>query len=269
MASSIAVNDLVKIFKNISVQRRQRKNTFQPESWKMGLRKIFSGITVEPCMFFFSLCQGMFVIIAQSLYIAKVCEVNLGYNKTICDNITFHKEEQAFVQKYTSELQAYNGILQVELQKNPQQIYIKMYMICVFQAIPSVFFALFAGPWSDTHGRRLLIICSSVGFIINNSVFIINTYWFYELKAEYLLFECLQVNKQRFTFVQTVFKKLNFQDCTGGFVIFFLACYSYITDITTKEERTRRLAYLDGMFPAGFFLGKLEPILNSPSWLKT
>lgn len=159
----------------------------------MGLRKMISGITVEPCMFFFSLCQGMFVIIAQSLYIAKVCEVNLGYNKTICDNITFHKEEQAFVQKYTSELQAYNGILQVESKiENPQ-----MYIICVFQAIPSVFFALFAGPWSDTHGRRLLLICSSVGFIINNSVFIINTYWFYELKAEYLLFECLQVNKQR------------------------------------------------------------------------
>ena len=162
---------------------------------------MISGITVEPCMFFFSLCQGMFVIIAQSLYIAKVCEVNLGYNKTICDNITFHKEEQAFVQKYTSELQAYNGILQVKLYNNP---YNNIYWLV--QAIPAVIYALFAGPWSDTHGRRLLIICSSVGFIINNAVFIINTYWFYELKAEYLLFECLQAHPQFLTLLPSYFQ---------------------------------------------------------------
>ena len=38
-------------------------------------------------------------------------------------------------------------------------------------------------------------------------------------------------------------------------MVFFLAVYAYIGDITTKHDRTKRLAYVDAMWSTGFFLG--------------
>ena len=46
-----------------------------------------------------------------------------------------------------------------------------------------------------------------------------------------------------------------FSDLTGGSTVFYLACYSYISDVSEPEMRTKRIAFLDGVFPVGFYLG--------------
>ena len=75
------------------------------------------------------------------------------------------------MQKYVSTLKIYSSVL---------------------QAIPSVLFTLFAGSWSDVHGRKPLIVSSTLGYVISNLIFMINAHFFYELKAEYLLLEVRQ-----------------------------------------------------------------------------
>ena len=171
-------------------------------------------VTIEPVYFLFMFSQGFYNIANQALYIHKVCRVNFNYTLEICNNLPNHTSKQIEVQKYVASLQAYNAIL---------------------QSLPGIFYALFAGPWSDTNGRKVLLIFSALGYFINNLVMVINAY-FDHLKAEFLLFECLQ-------------------DFTGGNTLFFLACSAYLSDVSTKEERTTRFAFLDGLWPFAFYLG--------------
>ncbi|TRY72725.1 hypothetical protein TCAL_00269 [Tigriopus californicus] len=185
-------------------------------SWGERITSASSLITVEPAALLLTICTGVYVLVSSELYISKVCKVNLALGEDVCDNIQDHNEEQVLVQKYVSKLKIYNRVL---------------------QSIPSLLFTVLAGPWSDVYGRKTFLISSMFGFVFNNAVFLVNAYFFYELKAEWLLLECLQ-------------------DWTGGGTLFFLTVYAYIADITDPSTRTKRMAFVSGLWPVGGNIGK-------------
>ena len=87
-----------------------------------------------------------------------------------------------------------------------------------FIQIPIVMFALFLGPWSDRKGRKTLIILPFIGQFLFCIVYILNYFFFYELYADFLLFE-------------------NINSIFGSWVLFFIGCYGYIVDTTSPDSR--------------------------------
>ena len=141
------------------------------------MKFVFQNMTLEPVCFIFAMNFGFYAIAASQLYVEKMCTVNLNQTEEICENIYAHKEIQYDNQERVTRLQRTSKTI---------------------QAIPNILFPLIAGPWCDKHGRKPLIIVSIFGYAIANAMFLINTIWWYELKAEYLLLECIQGNYFRF-----------------------------------------------------------------------
>lgn len=97
---------------------------------------------------------------------------------------------------------------------------------------------LFAGSLSDRYGRKPPMLAVLAGFVLLATVYLVealNPTW----PAQVMYAGTLAV------------------DSMGSWVVFNMAVYSYVADITTPETRTRRLAILDAVWYMGWPLGRL------------
>lgn len=103
-------------------------------------------------------------------------------------------------------------------------------------SILPVLIVLFAGSFSDQYGRKLPMIISLSGYVIFALIYIVtifNPSW----PVEVLYAGSIAIN------------------LCGSWVVFNMAVYSYLADITVIEKRTKRMGWMDAIWYMGGPIG--------------
>ncbi|RVE46608.1 hypothetical protein evm_008741 [Chilo suppressalis] len=187
------------------------------------LRNIKANTTVEPIMACYVMPSVLSSLAVQNLNLEKACLVNLNFSEEICEALKLRETEN--YTNYEKDVQTL--IAGVQAWKNMIQT-----------AIP-VLLILFVGAWSDKTGRRkACILMPIVGEFLTCIGFIVNTYYFYELPVEVA------------ALTESIFPAI-----TGGWFTNFIGVFSYISDITTKEDRTHRVGIVNLCMTLGYPIG--------------
>ena len=104
------------------------------------------------------------------MYLDKVCQGNLNHSAEICSDRNFTLDDGSLlvdkVQSQVATLNIWGSLI---------------------KTIPSIFFVLFLGPWSDKNGRKPLMVVPLIGATLSTCIFTLIHYLGNDLTAEYLL----------------------------------------------------------------------------------
>lgn len=147
----------------------------------------------------------------------STCRALYVDNQTICISLENNPDEEIKVQ----QLSAY---------------YLMVYNLLLF--VPTIFWGLLCGAWSDRVGRKLPIILSLLGTILAASIFLLST--FYEHQQVGLIFAGAGVN-----------------GIFGKGSTFTMAAHSYVTDMSDDNKRTNYIGQLKAMYLYGMCIGSV------------
>lgn len=205
------------------------------KSFGQKFKYIITHITVEPLVFFYILPGVMGLLTTQNLNLEKACRVNLQFNQSVCDAM-LNRDKTGYEDYHEAEVQKLVATIMT----------IKTAVIGFFPTLLMMFF----GSWSDRHQRRKpLILIPIVCDIISGYLLMTCAYYFMEISIYYvLLCDCFP-----YAF-------------GGGWSCVFLGAFSYVSGISTDEDRTIRIGTLSmfqnvaittGNALGGYFIGPL------------
>ncbi|XP_043260997.1 proton-coupled folate transporter-like [Colletes gigas] len=177
-------------------------------------------ISVEPTMWLYMMAYMVTSVVEQALFVYKSCRVDHGYSEEICAKLNDNNTIKAEVQTTVSSFHQWNNI--------------------AGHVVP-IILALFFGNWSDRRGRKMLLVLGLIGKFIYSFMIVINS-----------MMDTWNLN----TIVYTASLPMGM---LGGDVAIFGSCFSYISDVSSVQQRTLRITILDVVYlstmPTGVALG--------------
>ena len=127
------------------------------------LKKFGILIAVKPVMMIYGLQLAITGPVSDQLWINRTCNVNLGYNVSICEDLSNHKNFSDEVQKQVTQYKVIGSYI---------------------ENVPQIVLTLYLGPLSD-RGRKLLMYIPFLGHLISGGFYLTFIY-FNQWPAQYL-----------------------------------------------------------------------------------
>ncbi|CAD7081522.1 unnamed protein product [Hermetia illucens] len=171
-------------------------------------------------------------VVEQAFFVYKTCRVNHNYTEEICVNINQanYTDIKKEVQITVSTFYQWNNI--------------------AAHVFP-IFLAMFLGSWSDRRGRKFPLLMGLCGKLIYSIMIIVNA-TNHSWPIQYVLYTA------------TIPCAL-----TGADLAIFASCFAYVSDVSTVDKRTLRVAILEVCYlvtiPTGVALGSFlfNNVLNA------
>ncbi|XP_071957023.1 lysosomal proton-coupled steroid conjugate and bile acid symporter SLC46A3-like [Antedon mediterranea] len=182
-------------------------------------------ITIEPIICFFMLGDGIYYGLQSEFIQGRIADV---HNYTLPNNNDENGTCSLNASSPENKLQA-----DIEAEASNWVMY-----ITIAYTLPSVFMTLVLGSWSDSVGRKPAILITSVGTLLNLISWTI-------VAALNLPLEILIASEM-------------LRGMSGGTSLLTAACFTYISDVTTTENRTTRIIACEFVFLVSLSCGQFS-----------
>lgn len=176
--------------------------------------KVLKHITIEPVLALYLFSSYMSGSLNVTILMERICTVQKGQPEDVCTSLFYN---EVYAQ------------LRIDSQKVANTILLANNFVLTS---PGILLAILTGPWSDKYGRKAPIIIPLIGGFINFVMLALMAH-FKDLPPYFFI--CATIPNGIF----------------GGF-IHMMTLLTYVADVTSKEDRTVKYVFIEGVcFLAG------------------